>query len=93
MGGTATFVVLVLVVAAFAFLRKTTPRVPGSALDMRTKRISEVGRRPDGTLGCPVCGGSQFTAKRSGGSMALLGILAPKTMVRCVTCGTTFRRG
>src|SRR5437879_3541954 len=66
------------------------------------KRLSEVGAHgTDGTLRCPRCGGTNFTAKRSGGGkatgLAVLGIggalLARKTQVRCVTCGATFKRG
>lgn len=60
---------------------------------------------PDGK--CPKCGGTQFTAKRSkkgkGVGIAIgavtLGLgavavgLAPKSQVKCVTCGTMYKRG
>jgi hypothetical protein len=42
---------------------------------------------------CPNCGGSQFTAKRSMKGKVAVGILAPKTQVRCVACGSMFKRG
>lgn len=49
---------------------------------------------------CPNCGGSQFQANRSAGAKALLiptvgigALLAPKSRVKCVTCGTVFKRG
>lgn len=65
-------------------------------------------RTEDGILKCPKCGSTQFTAKRSmkgkliGGTIgvATLGIagpaaaaLAPKTQVKCVACGTMYKRG
>lgn len=49
---------------------------------------------------CPRCGGPQFKAKRSkkgkaaGAVAGVLGILAaPKTQVRCESCGLMFKRG
>lgn len=42
---------------------------------------------------CPRCGMTQFTAKRAGAGILALGILAPKTRVRCVTCGWSAKRG
>jgi hypothetical protein len=56
-------------------------------------RISKVGVRGQAGLQCPKCGGTQFTAKRSAGGKMGLGLLAPKTRVRCVTCGAQFTRG
>jgi O-antigen ligase len=57
------------------------------------RKISKVGVRGAAGLGCPKCGGAQFKAKRSGVGKVGLGLLAPKTRVRCVTCGTQFVRG
>lgn len=64
------------------------------------ERLSEVGKDDDGTLRCPKCGGQQFTAKRSKKGkiigVATVGVgalLAPKSQVKCVTCGTMFKRG
>ena len=56
-------------------------------------RISKVGNRDASGIHCPKCGGSQFTAKRSAGGKVGLGLLAPKTRVKCVTCGAQYTRG
>jgi hypothetical protein len=54
----------------------------------------------DGT--CPQCGGTSFKAKRSGkgkflasaGGLNLITMpLAPKSRVKCTTCGTEYKRG
>ena len=49
---------------------------------------------------CPKCGGDAFKAKRSRLAKVLLvptvgvgALLAPKTRVKCVTCGTEYLRG
>jgi hypothetical protein len=63
------------------------------AIADRGNRISQVGVKSAGGLACPKCGGTNFTAKRSVGGKVGLGLLAPKTRVRCVTCGATFTRG
>lgn len=56
--------------------------------------ISEAGARTaTGELACPRCGSTQFVAKRSAGGKVMAGVLAAKTRVRCVACGTTFIRG
>jgi DNA-directed RNA polymerase subunit RPC12/RpoP len=62
-------------------------------------KISEAGATDEG-LRCPNCGGQQFIAKRSKGGKAVgalfggIGVAAaPKSRVRCVTCGETFKRG
>jgi len=47
----------------------------------------------DGTLRCPKCGGTNFTAKRSVKGKIGIGLLAPKTQVKCITCGKMFKRG
>lgn len=77
------------------------PRFPQQKADKPGRgRLSEVGERTAAGLACPKCGGTQFKAKRSAGGKALgapLGgvgaMLAPKTRVKCVTCGTEYRRG
>jgi hypothetical protein len=70
--------------------------------DPRGGRISDVGERTAAGLACPKCGGTQFKAKRSAagktiGTAATLGVagafLAPKSRVKCITCGTEYRRG
>jgi hypothetical protein len=63
------------------------------AVGNNANRISKVGVRGATGLQCPKCGGTQFTAKRSAGGKIGLGLLAPKTRVRCVTCRTQFTRG
>ena len=56
--------------------------------------LSAVGRRAgSGVLTCPRCGGTQFTAKRSMAGKLAVGVLAPKSRVKCVACGTMFKRG
>jgi DNA-directed RNA polymerase subunit RPC12/RpoP len=63
------------------------------ALGDRANTISKVGVQTLGGLACPKCKGTNFTAKRSAGGKVGLGLLAPKTRVRCVTCGATYTRG
>lgn len=67
---------------------------------MGRKRIGDVGTQTAAGLACPKCGGQQFTAKRSktGKTVGVVtlgvgAVLAPKTQVRCVTCGTMYKRG
>ncbi len=59
--------------------------------------LSAVGKQGDAGLACPKCGSTQFTAKRSMTGKLLLPIvsiaLLPKTRVKCVACGTMFKRG
>lgn len=57
------------------------------------KKLSEAGKTDEGTLRCPKCGGANFTAKRSVKGKMTAGVLAPKSRVKCVTCGETFKRG
>jgi uncharacterized protein with PIN domain len=42
---------------------------------------------------CPRCGGAAFKAKRSKKGKVSAGLLAPKTQVKCTTCGTMYKRG
>lgn len=56
-------------------------------------KISKVGVQGANGLQCPKCGGTNFKAKRSAGGKMGLGLLAPKTRVRCVTCGAQYTRG
>lgn len=67
---------------------------------VRRKKISKAGDTSTGALSCPHCGGQQFTAKRSkkGKTIGVItvgvGVLAaPKSQVKCVTCGKMFKRG
>jgi predicted RNA-binding Zn-ribbon protein involved in translation (DUF1610 family) len=65
------------------------------------ERLSAVGRHPgSASLTCPRCGGTQFTAKRSvtaktlgWATFGIAALLAPKSQVKCVACGTMFKRG
>lgn len=57
------------------------------------KKISKVGDRSSGVLACPKCGGTGFKAKRSLMGKVALGVLAPKTRVKCTTCGKEYDRG
>jgi hypothetical protein len=87
----------------------TPPSQEGSSSDLprwglsshEDRKISNAGyRTEDGILTCPRCGGTQFASKRSAGAKAVLiptvglgAFLAPKTRVKCVTCGKVFIRG
>ena len=56
--------------------------------------LSQVGKMTNqGILTCPNCGSTQFTAKRSMIGKVIVGLLAAKSEVQCVACGTIFRRG
>jgi predicted RNA-binding Zn-ribbon protein involved in translation (DUF1610 family) len=66
----------------------------------RRKKLSAAGERTDHGLACPKCGGTQFTAKRSKmgktigfATLGVGGLVAPKSQVKCVACGTMFKRG
>lgn len=59
----------------------------------RRRKFSQAAVDGPNGAACPNCGGTQFTAKRSGLGKVGFGVLAVKSMVRCVTCGTTFKRG
>jgi DNA-directed RNA polymerase subunit RPC12/RpoP len=63
------------------------------AYGRNANKISKVGVQGQAGLACPKCGGTQFKAKRSAGGKVGLGLLAPKTRVRCVTCGAQYTRG
>ncbi len=60
---------------------------------LQRRKLSEVGHSTEGGPACPRCGGTDFTAKRSAKGKVLIGVLAPKTRVRCVACGLMFLRG
>lgn len=60
-------------------------------LKKTNKKFSKATKATGGR--CPKCAGQQFTAKRSGGGILAVGVLAPKSRVRCVTCGFSMRRG
>jgi len=66
-------------------------------MGIRRKKFSKASK---GTGGCPKCGSQQFTAKRSkkGKTIGVLTVgvgvmVAPKSQVKCVSCGTMYRRG
>lgn len=67
---------------------------------MATRRISKAGNKTDAGLACPKCGGTSFKAKRSMTAKTVgvvtFGVgaaLAPKSRVKCETCGKVFLRG
>lgn len=57
------------------------------------QNLRDVGTSTDSGVACPRCGGTSFTAKRSAKGKLLVGVLAPKTRVKCVACGMMFLRG
>lgn len=81
--------------------RSTTPKSVGYTGKIGSREeLSAVGERTDYGLACPKCGGTQFTAKRSVkgkvigiGTIGVAGLIAPKSQVKCVTCGTMYKRG
>jgi DNA-directed RNA polymerase subunit RPC12/RpoP len=79
----------VLVIALPVGLLIGVARVMGN----ESRKISKVGVQSQGGLACPKCGGTSFKAKRSAGGKMGLGLLAPKTRVKCVTCGAQYTRG
>lgn len=56
-------------------------------------KFSETAAQSEAGARCPRCGGMNFKAKRSGAGKAAVGFLAPKTQVKCESCGLVFRRG
>lgn len=80
---------------------KSTNSTPSSTETRDSRKLSNAGHHtPDGILTCPRCGGTNFKAKRSAAAKVGLGLtiglgalLAPKTRVKCVTCGKEFLRG
>lgn len=61
-------------------------------------KISQAGVHGEGGAGlaCPVCGGSEFKVGRKTSTKLLFGaasLLGQARYVRCVTCGTRYRRG
>jgi ribosomal protein S27AE len=74
--------------------------------DPTGRPISEVGEHSAAGLACPKCGGTQFKAKRRGLVKAAVAptfvvpfvgaaafAAAPKSRVKCVTCGNEYQRG
>ena len=57
------------------------------------KKLSKAGDRSGGGLACPKCGGTSFRAKRSMKGKMTAGVAAPKSRVKCETCGEQFKRG
>lgn len=58
------------------------------------KKLSQAGARTDqGVLTCPKCGSTAFKSKRSLKGKVAMGLMAPKSRVRCEACGETFKRG
>lgn len=95
-----------LVVGLFIWAATRSPGAPRPTTP--PDAISKVGTQTAAGLACPNCGGTQFEAKRSFGAkaravalapfvtpaVAAAGLyLAPKSRVRCITCGTEYARG
>lgn len=78
----------------------TRPAEPYKGTAGHREKLSQVGDRSSGTLSCPKCGGTSFTAKRSAKgkligftTLGVGGLVAPKSQVKCVACGEMFKRG
>lgn len=61
-------------------------------------KISQAGVHGEGGAGlaCPVCGGGEFKVARKVSTKLMFGaasLLGQARYVRCVTCGTRYRRG
>lgn len=93
---------VLVVIACLAWAVLFRKHDDSGEISSRHSYISEVGHRAEGggVLTCPFCGGTQFAAKRSAGAKVGLGLtiglgalLAPKTRVKCITCGKEFLRG
>lgn len=72
--------------------RLLRPKRPGT-VRLAGQKLSVVGDQGPAGLQCPNCGSTNFTAKRSFMGKVALGVLAPKTKVKCVVCGTSYQRG
>ena len=106
-GGKVLLAIIGGIVLVLVIRREELKKEPEDRFFYRPALSDLAARTQHGQLICPNCGGAQFTAKRSAlaktigillcipllvpGLIVLL--LAPKTKVRCVTCGTEFRRG
>ena len=59
----------------------------------KRKKFTEVAvATTTGESSCPKCHGTSFTAKRSLKGKFKFGLMASKTQVKCVTCGSMFLR-
>lgn len=71
-------------------------RAVGRERRVKPSKISEVGEQTAAGLACPKCGGTQFKAGRKTSTKLAFGatsMLGQAHFVRCVTCGTRYRRG
>lgn len=57
------------------------------------RKLSDVADMSKGIPACPKCGGTQFREQRSAMGIVVAGLLAPRSNVSCVTCGTKYKRG
>ncbi len=101
-GPVLMWVIIIAVAALLVYkgVRRGMRETADKQDEVEGRYISEVGDKSTGVLACPVCGGTTFKAKRSAGAKVGLGLtiglgalLAPKTRVRCETCGTEYLRG
>lgn len=56
------------------------------------KKITKAGDRTDGKLKCPNCGGDDWEIQRSRWKY-LVGMMARRSIIRCVSCRERFKRG
>lgn len=98
--------IVVLVVGAWLLRTDSGNAVVESFTNARSKRekvrhgqtLSARGIHGEGGAGlaCPHCGGTQFKVARKTGTKLAFGaasLLGQAHWVRCVTCGTRYRRG
>lgn len=102
-GRTAVDVVFLVAIVSFLCWRFFTPNGHAfgvTAMERRKARqpkpISSVGEKTAAGLACPKCGGTQFKTGRKTSTKLTFGassMLGQAHFVRCVTCGTRYRRG
>jgi hypothetical protein len=93
-GSSAGGWVLIIVIAVIVIAKLQSSAKRSGGTGVTKEHLTDVASRgPDGSPRCPNCGGQQFTAKRSVIGKLGFGVLAAKSQVRCVTCGTVFKRG
>jgi DNA-directed RNA polymerase subunit RPC12/RpoP len=85
---------------AHTFSEHSSSKPKSSPAVGRQKFSAVASTTATGEAKCPKCGGTAFTAKRSVKgkvigftTLGVGGLLAPKSQVKCVTCGEMFKRG
>lgn len=102
-GAVVVDVLFIVLIVAFFYWRFLTPSgkaANASRLARKAakdpKPLSQVGDKTGAGLACPKCGGTQFKAGRKTSTKLAFGatsMLGQAHFVRCVTCGTRYRRG